>query len=141
MVDLPEDAVEMFNNEYCDKSKPLVWISSINLSKMEGSPHLAPVCFTKVLDKDKILVSINFATQTMRNIETYSRVAVGIAVHFEGFLVKGSAAIMKTGSHFDQVQEMVKQRFGDKIKPQAALVIYVEEVYSLKPGPGSKRIA
>ena len=69
MVDLPEEAVEMFNNEDCDKSRPLVWISTVGVRDKEGSPHLAPVCFTKVLDRDKILVAINFATQTMYNIK------------------------------------------------------------------------
>lgn len=140
MVDLPEEAVEMFNNEDCDKSRPLVWISTVEVRDKEGSPHLAPVCFTKVLDRDKILVAINFATQTMYNIETYSRVALGIAVHYDGYLVKGTGAIIEKGSEFEQVQEMVKARFGDKIKPKAALLIYVEEVYSLKPGSGSKKI-
>ena len=141
MVDLPEEAIEMFNNENCDKSKPLVWISTVEVIEKIGNPHLAPVCFTKVLDKNKILVAINFATKTMYNIETYSKVAVGIAVHYEGFLVRGTGAIIKKGEHFNQVQEMVKSRFGDKIKPHAALLILVDEVYSLKPGPGSKRIA
>jgi uncharacterized protein len=140
MVDLPEEAIEMFENENCDKNKPLVWIATVGVMDKEGSPHLAPVCFTKVLDTDKLLVAINFATKTMYNIETYSRVAVGIAVHYEGYLIKGTGAIIKKGSQYEQVQEIVKVRFGDKIKPQAALMIYVEEVYSLKPGPGSKKI-
>jgi predicted pyridoxine 5'-phosphate oxidase superfamily flavin-nucleotide-binding protein len=140
MVDLPEEAVEMFNNEDCDKSRPLVWISTVGVRDKEGDPHLAPVCFTKVLDTNKILVAINFATQTMYNIETYSRVAVGIAVHYDGFLAKGTGAIIEKGSEFEQVEEMVKARFGDKIKPKAALLIYVEEVYSLKPDSGSKKI-
>ena len=66
--------------------------------------------------------------------------ALGIAVHYDGYLVKGTGAIIEKGSEFEQVQEMVKARFGDKIKPKAALLIYVEEVYSLKPGSGSKKI-
>jgi len=140
MVDLPREVIEMFDNENCDKTKPLVWISTLGVMDKEGSPHLAPVCFTKVINKNQILVAINFATKTMYNVETYSKVAVGTAKHYEGFLIKGSGFILRKGSQFDLVKEMVKVRFGDKIKPIAALLIYVEEVYSLKPGPGSKRI-
>ncbi|GEM_PF-630170 len=140
MVDLPEEAVEMFNNEDCDKSRPLVWISTIGVKDKEGSPHMAPVCFTKVLDQDKILVAVNFATQTMRNIKTHYQVALGIAVHYDGYLVKGTGEIIEKGSEFEQVQDMVKTRFRDKIKPKAALLIQVDEVYSLKPGSGSKRV-
>jgi uncharacterized protein len=140
MVDLTEDAIEMFNNQNCDKTKPLVWISTVGVMDKEENPHLAPVCFTKVIDKNKLLVAINFATKTMYNVETYSKVAVGIAKHYEGFLIKGSGFIIRKGSQFELVKEMVKARFGDKIKPIAALLIDVEELYSLKPGPGSKKL-
>ncbi|MBM4242130.1 MAG: hypothetical protein FJ150_10815 [Euryarchaeota archaeon] len=141
MVQLPEEAIEMFNNENCDKDKPLVWIATVGNMDVEGSPHIAPVCFTKVVESDKLLIAINFATKTMSNIETYSKVAVGIAVHYEGFMVRGSGMIIKDGEYFEEVGEMVKARFGDKIKPQAALLIDILEVYSLKPGPGGKRVA
>jgi len=140
MVELPEEAVAMFDNPECDKNNPLIWISTRGVDK-EENPHLAPVCFTKVVKKDELLVAINFATKTMYNIETYSQVAVGVAVPYEGYLIKGSGTIIKEGSQFAEVQEMVKARFGDKIKPHAALSINIEEVYSLKPGPGPKKIA
>lgn len=141
MVELPDKAVEMFDNPECDKNYPLIWIATVGVMDKEGSPHLAPVCFTKVIGKDKLLIAINFAIKTMFNIETYSKVAIGTAVHYEGFMIKGTGAIIKKGSQFDEIQQMVKARFGDKIKPIAALSIDIEEVYSLKPGPGSKRLA
>lgn len=141
MVDLPEEAIQMFDNENCDKDKPLVWISTVGVMDKEGNPHLAPVCFTKVINKDQLLVAINFATKTMYNIETYSKVAVGVAVHYDGYLIKGTGSIIKNGSLLEKVKEMVKVRFGDKIKPNAALSIDVEEVYSLKPGSGSNKIS
>jgi len=141
MVELPEEAMEMFNNENCDKEKPLVWLATIGTMDKEGNPHLAPVCFTKVVENDKLLIAINFATKTMSNIETYSKVAVGTAIHYEGFMARGTGMIIREGEYLEEVKEMVKQRFGDKIKPQAALMVDVEEVYSLKPRPGGKRIA
>lgn len=97
MVDLTEDAIEMFNNQNCDKTKPLVWISTVEVMDKEGNPHLAPVCYTKVINKNKLLVAINFANKTMYNVETYSRVAFGIAKHYEGFLIKGSRFYNKKG--------------------------------------------
>lgn len=141
MVELPEEAVKMFDNPECDKKQPLIWISTVEGLEQDGTPHLAPVCFVKVIKNDELLVAVNFVTKTMYNIETNSKVAVGVAVPYEGFLIKGSGTIIKKGPQFDEVQSMVKARFGDKIKPKAAISIYVEEVYSLKPGPGSKRIA
>lgn len=140
MVEIPDEAIKMFNNPECGKDKPLIWLATVGVMEKEGDPHLAPVCFTKVKNKKTLLVAINFAAKTMYNIETYSKVAVGVAVHYKGFMVKGTGAIVKKGSEFDEVEEMVKARFGDKIKPQAALTIDVEEVYSLEPKPGVKRI-
>ncbi len=140
MVTLPQEAQEMLNNPNCEKNKPLAWIATLNQEKDIPTPHIAPVCFMKVLDEDKLLVAINFATKTLKNIETCSSVSVGVAVHYEGFLVKGNATIFKEGEKMEEVRDMVKSRFGDKIKPLAALQVDVEELYSLKPGPGSKKI-
>jgi uncharacterized protein len=141
MVDLPKEAMEMFDNENCDKEKPLAWIATVGTMGKEGNPHLAPVCFVKVVENDKLLIAINFATKTMYNIQTISKVAVGMAIHYEGYMVRGTGAIINKGKYFDLAREMVKKRFGDKIKPQAALLVEIEELYSLKPKPGSKRIA
>lgn len=136
MVELPKEAAEMFNNEYCDKEKPLVWVATID----EENPHLAPFCFTKVVEGDKLLVAINFASKTMKNIQKGSKVAVGAAIYYDGYMVKGTGSIIKEGKYFEEVAKMVKERFGEKIKPQAALLVDAEEVYSLKPTTGRKKI-
>lgn len=137
MVKLSKKIIEMFNNEYCDKNKPLIWVATTD---NEGNPHLAPICFSKVINKNKILISINFAKKTLGNIENGSKVAVASAIYYDGYLVKGSASVIKEGKYFDEVKSMVKERFGEKIKPQAAILVDVEEVYSLKPKPGKKKI-
>ncbi|MBC7101134.1 pyridoxamine 5'-phosphate oxidase family protein [Methanothermobacter tenebrarum] len=137
MVKLPEEAQEMLNNEFCNKEKPLIWIATVN----DGNPHLAPVCFVKVIDSDKLLIAVNFASKTMKNIQKGSKVAIGSAKYYDGYMIKGTGKIIKEGSHFEEVKNMVKERFGEKIKPQAALLVEIEEIYSLKPKPGSKRIA
>lgn len=139
MVELPEEAVLMFDNPECDKKRPLIWIATVDTGD-DLNPHLAPVCFVKVMNKEELLVAVNFVTKTMAHIESGSKVAMGVAVHYEGFMVKGTSSVIKNGPKLEEAQKMVKARFGDKIKPQAALSIKVEEIYSLKPGPGSKRI-
>ncbi|MBC7117931.1 MAG: pyridoxamine 5'-phosphate oxidase family protein, partial [Methanobacteriaceae archaeon] len=79
MVKLPEEAQEMLNNEFCNKEKPLIWIATVN----DGNPHLAPVCFVKVIDSDKLLIAVNFASKTMKNIQKGSKVAIGSAKYYE----------------------------------------------------------
>ena len=80
MVDLPDEAIEMLSNENCEKDKPLIWVSTVGT---DAIPHCVPVCFVKVMDKDKILIAVNFITQTTRNIKMGSMVAVSVAVGLE----------------------------------------------------------
>jgi len=138
MADLPDAAINMFSNAACEKEKPFSWVSTVD---KDGSPHVVPACFVKPLDKNKLAISINFATKTAENIKQRKKVAVGVAVPYDGFMIKGSGEITTSGPVFQDVSERVTKRFGGKIKAQAALVVNVEKVYSLKPAPGKKRLA
>ena len=138
MVTMPDEVMKMFDNPDCDKEKALTWISTVT---EDGEPHLAPACFIKPVDKDKLLIGISFMSKTAANIEKGSRVAVANAVYPNGYMIKGSGEIMKTGKHFEDVKERINKRYGGKIKPKAALIVKVDEVYHLKPAEGKKRIA
>ncbi len=138
MVAMPEEVIKMFDNPDCDKQKALTWVSTVT---DEGEPHLAPVCFVKPVDKDKLLIGISFISKTATNIKNGSRVAVGNAVYPNGYMIKGSGEIIESGEYFEDFKERLNKRFGGKIKAKAALLINVEEVYHLKPAKGRKRIA
>lgn len=138
MADLPDAAINMFSNASCEKEKPFTWVSTVS---KDGSPHLAPVCFVKPIEKNKLAIAINYATKTRENVKRTKKVAVGVAVPYDGFMVKGSGEITTSGSVFADISEQVNKRFGGKIKAQAALIVNVEKVYSLKPTAGKKRIA
>lgn len=138
MVAMPEEVIKVFQNPDCDKGKTLTWISTVT---KEGDPHLAPVCFSKPIGNDKILIGVSFISRTISNIKDGSRVAIANAVYPDGYMVKGSGEVFKEGPHFDDVKERIDKRFGGKIKPKGALLINVEEVYHLKPAGGKKRMA
>lgn len=137
MVEMPEEVIKMLENVDCDKTKALTWIATIT---DDGEPHLAPVCFIKPIGKDKLLIGVSFISKTMSNIKEGSRVAIGNAVYPNGYMVKGSADVLEKGSYFDDFKERIEKRFGGKIKPKAALLVSVEEVYHLKPAEGRKRM-
>ena len=138
MVEMTEEVIKMFENADCDKTKGLTWVSTVT---KEGDPHLAPVCFVKPIDKDKLLIGVSFIAKTISNIKNGSRVAVGNAVYPDGYMVKGKGEIFKEGPYFEDFKTRIEKRFGGKIKPKAALLLTVEEVYHLKPAGGKKRIA
>ncbi len=138
MVAMPDEVIKMFENPDCDKQKPLSWVSTVT---KEGDPHVAPVCFVKPIDKDKLLLGVSFISKTASNVKGGSRVAVGNAVYPNGYMIKGSGEVMSEGKYFDDFKERINKRFGGKIKPKAVLLVNVEEVYHLKPAEGRKRIA
>lgn len=138
MVTMPDEVVKTFENVDCDKTKALTWIATVT---KEGDPHLAPVCFIKPIDKDKLLIGIAFITHTASNIKNGSRVAVGSAVYPNGYMVKGKGELLKEGTYFEDYKARIDKRFGGKIKPKAALLVNVEEIYHLKPAEGKKKIA
>ncbi len=138
MVAMPDEVIKIFENPDCDKQKVLTWVSTVT---KEGEPHLAPVCFVKSIDNDKLLIGVSFISKTASNIKNGSRVAVGNAVYPNGYMIKGSGEVMETGEYFEDFKERINKRFGGKIKPKAALLVNVEEIYHLKPAEGKKRIA
>ncbi len=138
MVAMPDEVIKMFDNPDCDKQKVLTWVSTVT---EEGDPHLAPACFIKPVDNDKLLIGISFMSKTASNVKNGSRVAVGNAVYPNGYMIKGRGEITDTGKYFEDVKERINKRYGGKIKPKAALLVNVEEVYHLKPAEGKKRIA
>jgi predicted pyridoxine 5'-phosphate oxidase superfamily flavin-nucleotide-binding protein len=138
MVAMTDDVLKFFENPDCDKQKTLTWVSTVT---EDGAPHMAPACFVKAVDKDKILIGVSFMSKTASNIKNGSRVAIANAVYPDGYMIKGSGEIMTTGKYFEDVKERINKRYGGKIKPKAALLVKVEEVYHLKPAEGKKRIA
>ena len=134
---MPDEVIKMFENIDCDKTKVLTWVATVT---KEGGPHIAPACFIKPIDKDKLLIGISFMTKTASNIKNGSKVAVGNAVYPNGYMVKGIGKILDQGSYFDDFKERIDKRFGGKIKPKAVLLVEVEEIYHLKPAEGKKRI-
>jgi|Deesub1362A_J573_1020465.scaffolds.fasta_scaffold00115_39 hypothetical protein len=137
-MSLPEDFHEIFSN-YCASGRPIVWVSTID----DGTPHLVPVCFVKVLGEDKILIANVFIKKTVRNIEKGSKIAVGAVVKedgFKGYMIKGRAENLKEGKLFEDFAKEVSDKSGGRRKPKSAVLVTIEEVYSLKPYEGRKRI-
>ena len=138
MVAMPDEVMKMFDNPDCDKQKVLTWVSTV---AEDGTPHMAPTCFIKHVDKDKLLIGVSFMSRTASNIKNGSAVAVANAVYPDGYMIKGSGEIFTTGKYFEDVKERINKRYGGKIKPKAAILVKVEEIYHLKPAEGKKRIA
>lgn len=123
----------------CEKDSPLTWIATLG----DGDPHLAPVCFVKYLGDGELLIASVFLRKTLKNIEEGSRVALGVSFMSkgrDGYLVKGKAAVKRSGSLFEGFREEITALTKGKRTPRAVILVKAEEIYSLKPGTGKKRI-
>jgi|Deesub1362A_J573_1020465.scaffolds.fasta_scaffold00067_139 hypothetical protein len=133
-----KEVLKFFEN---DCSAPwLVWIAT---NDANNRPHLAPVCFVKVIDR-KIIIANNFIAKTVKNIKENPVVAVAISKRletgFDGYLVKGRAEVHHQGKYYDTIKKFVEEKSGGRRRPKSAVVITPEEVYSLKPGEGRKKV-
>lgn len=138
MVNLPDEAIEMFSNENCDKEKPLIWVSTVGTDLM---PHSVPVCFVKVIDKDKLLIAVNFITHTATNIKMGSMVTVSVAVPYNGYMTVGKGEVYTKGELFEDAAGRVKERFGGKVESKAAILFQIQRIYKLTPTASKKEIA
>ncbi|WP_457554587.1 pyridoxamine 5'-phosphate oxidase family protein [Candidatus Pyrohabitans sp.] len=134
----PEKVLQAFDG-LCNPEKPLVWVATSH----EGVPHLVPVCFVKALRDGKLLLGNVFISRTQRNLEENPRIAVAVAFRregWDGYLLKGRAEILREGKLFEDFKREVLERSGGKRVLRSALLVNVEEAYSLAPRSGGKRI-
>jgi len=132
-----EDILRKFEMR-CEGEGALVWIATQD----GGVPHLAPVCFVKSLGNGRILIANIFVSKTVRNIKAGSKVALGVSFMSnarDGYLLKGKAEIDK-GAFFQDFYKEIVEKTGGTRKPRSAILVNVEEIYSLKPFRGKKRL-
>ncbi len=130
-----EEILQMFEED-CDQR--IFWVSTC-----DDLPHLAPVCFVRCIN-GRIAVAYNFIKKTAKNVEKSRKASIGFAERgekgFYGYLVKGRAWIDYSGEFFSEIKDFVEGKTKGKRSPKGALVIEPEEIYSLSPGEGKKRL-
>lgn len=133
------DEILKFFDRSCRPEEPVVWVGTIR----DGSPHVVPVCFVKPFN-GKLVIANNFITRTVKNILQGSRVSVSSVVRgesgFDGYMVVGRAEIEEKGDIFEMIKKEVETASGGRRSPRSAVIVTPEEVYSLKPGHGKKRL-
>jgi uncharacterized protein len=109
----------------------------------DGKPNAVPIACVKVLSDDEILLMDNFMNKTRANIEANPVVAITVwsTDHHGGYQFKGKARVEIKGSVFEDGVQMVRAR-RPQMNPKAAIVVKVEEIYSIGGGPeAGKRLA
>ena len=102
----------------------------------DGSPHVIPVGFGKVLSDDELLLVDLFMQKTPENIKENPRVAVSIWdwEELKGYEFKGIARIETSGRVFDESVKMVKSTY-PQFDAKAAVIVKVDSIRVRTPGP------
>ena len=133
------------------------WTKLHKISK-EGIPNVVPCGSTTAISPGTIVIAAVFLDKTIKNIKENPRVALTFhspappkekvsveeSSKVKAYQVKGSAQLITSGPVYEKVKEMVMKRLGEfALKMlKGALVIKVEEIYNLTPGPeAGKKIA
>ncbi len=108
----------------------------------EGIPNNAPKRSTRVYDDETLIYNEGTGGNTYKNILDGSKISVAVVNRetIDGYRFVGTPEVLTSGETYDQAAEM-SQKAGMP-KPKAVVLIHIDEIHSLKPGPGAgKRIA
>jgi predicted pyridoxine 5'-phosphate oxidase superfamily flavin-nucleotide-binding protein len=102
-----------------------------------GVPNAVPIGYVRFFE-GRLLPADFYFTKTRENIARNPGVAVTCwdPETFDGYQLKGRASV-----DTDRYYEVVMEDFRDKPwKPRAAVIVEVEEIYTVKPREYGKRV-
>ena len=111
-------------------------------STKEGIPNVVPIGFARPIDEETILIADNYMNKTRKNLEENPNISLVTKDATKcPYQFKGKIEIFESGKYFDIVTEW-GQNAMTKLTPKAAILMKVEEIYSIQPGPDAgKKIA
>ena len=101
----------------------------------EGFPNNAPKRSTRVMNDDTLIFNEGTGGQTYSNMLAGSKIVTAVVNRdiMDGYRFIGTPEIIKSGEIYDQAAEMSMK--AGMPKPIAVVLIHIEEIHSLKPGP------
>jgi len=107
----------------------------IGTSDADGMPNVAPKRSTRVLSDDSLIFTEGTGGITYVNIKRGSKVVVAVVNReiLDGYRFIGNPSMHDSGELYEQAVAM-SAKMGLP-KPLAVVVIHVNEIQSLKPGP------
>ena len=108
----------------------------------EGVPNNAPKRSTRIFDDETLIFNEGTGGNTWKNILDGSKISVAVVNReiVDGYRFLGTPEALTSGEIYDQAAELSAK--AGMPKPKAVILIHIDEIHSLKPGPGAgKRIA
>jgi len=106
----------------------------------EGVPNVVPIGFARPIDNKTIMIVDNYLNKTRKNLEDNPKASlVPRDASKCPYQFKGTVEILTSGKVFDDAVDWATSVMS-KLAPKAAVILNVEEIYTVQPGPdaGSK---
>ncbi|MDY6903946.1 MAG: pyridoxamine 5'-phosphate oxidase family protein [Thermodesulfobacteriota bacterium] len=136
MAKMTDRMMELFNK---------VPTAILATASADGTPNAVPVGAKKIIDNETILISDQYFNKTLTNLQANPSVAVSFWEGHEGYQLKGKVIIETSGERFEETAkwiEMIAEKVGKPLKSKGAVILAIDEIYGLAPGPGAgKKIA
>ena len=106
----------------------------------DGVPNVVPIGFARPIDDNTILIVDNYLNKTRKNLEKNPKASLVVRDASKApYQFKGTVEIVESGKYFDDAVDWATSVMS-QLAPKAAVLLKVEEIYSVQPGPdaGSK---
>jgi len=105
----------------------------------EGVPNNAPKRSTRVFDDETLIFSEGTGGTTYKNILEGSKISVAVVNReiIDGYRFLGTPEVITEGEIYDKSAELSLKAGMPKLR--AVVLIHIDEIYSLKPGPMAGR--
>ncbi|NQT73800.1 MAG: pyridoxamine 5'-phosphate oxidase family protein [Chloroflexi bacterium] len=122
--------------ELFDKTPTVV----LSTATVDGIPNAVPVGAKKILDAETILISNQYLNKTLANMKANPKVGLTFWQEREGYQLKGTATVETTGRRFEETVQWIEElsaKVGRPLKSKGAVILQIEEIYSITSGPGA----
>jgi uncharacterized protein len=101
----------------------------------EGIPNNAPKRSTRIFNDETLIFSEGTGGTTYKNILDGSKVSVAVVNRdiLDGFRFLGTPEVLTSGEIYEKSAEMSLK--AGMPKPKAVILVHIDEIHSLKPGP------
>ena len=117
-------------------------VVALGTSTPSGIPNTVPIGAKKIIDDETVLISDQFLNKTLVNIQSNPNVSVTYWEGNEGYQLKGTATIETSGQRYEDTVcwiEAFGKQVGFPLKSKGAVILKIEEIYGVSPGPGAGR--
>ena len=130
MSQLTQEMKEMIESQQCFHA---------TVSK-DGMPNNAPKRSTRVFNDETLIFNEGTGGRTYQNILDGSKVAVAVVNReiIDGFRFIGTPEVLTSGDIYEKSAAMSLK--AGMPKPKAVILITIDEIHSLKPGPMAGKI-